>query len=768
MIETGAHPAIDARHLLLGGRVQGVGFRPFVYRLAREHDIKGWVRNLTGQVEIFAQAPAAQLARFERALLRDAPPLARPEILSAESAAPDGYSGFSIRASERVEQPDIHVPPDYFACDDCVRELNDPADRRFRYPFINCTQCGPRYTLIARLPYDRPNTTMADFALCPACRREYENPLDRRFHAEPVGCPVCGPQLTYRDSAREVRDTQAALAACVAALREGKVVAVKGIGGYHLMCDARNEAAVMRLRERKPRPHKPLAVMAPLRGADGLDAVRDFATPAPEHAALLIDAMRPIVLVPKKDHCTLASTIAPGLNEVGVFLPYSPLHHLLLHDFGAPLVATSANISGEPVLTENEEVESRLAHVADACLHHDRAIARPADDPVYRVIAGAARPMRLGRGNAPLELALPFAVAHPVLAAGAHMKNTIALAWGRRAVISPHIGELDAPRSLVIFEQTIAGLQRLYQVKAERIVCDAHPGYASTRWAKISGLPVTAVFHHRAHASALAGEFPECKRWLVFTWDGTGYGEDGTLWGGEALLGSPGQWRRVASLRQFRLPGGEKAGREPWRSAAALCWELGIEWQRQGADVSLLHHAWRKGVNTPTTSAAGRLFDGAASLLGLIGTASFEGQGPMILEAAAIGDDAEAVAMPLLEDEGGMLRADWAPLVRAMLRDDLPVATRARQFHASLARAMVDIALRIKAGTDFDAVGLGGGVFQNKLLAELALEELARAGFSAHLPVRIPCNDAGIAFGQLVEACHGGASNNLSFPRKRE
>ena len=761
---------IEARRIVLGGRVQGVGFRPFVYRLAHAHGIAGWVKNLTGQVEIFAQGNIDALADFAHALIGAAPPLARPEIVSTQPAPPADVSRFTILASESVERPEIHVPPDYFACDDCVRELSDPRDRRFNYPFINCTQCGPRYTLIRRLPYDRANTTMAGFALCPACRAEYENPLDRRFHAEPVACAACGPQLEWRDRTRaNGLQGPAALSACIEALRAGRIVAVKGIGGYHLMCDARNEAAVADLRARKPRPHKPLAVMLPVRGAGGLDGVREQAVLTPAQESLLRDPMRPIVLVTKRPDATLSEAIAPGLNEIGVFLPYSPLHHLLLDACGAPLVATSANVSGEPVLTDSREVEARLAHVAGAFLHHDRPIARPADDPVFRVIAGAARPLRLGRGVAPLEIDLPFRLPQPLLAVGGHMKNTIALAWDTRAVVSPHIGDLDAPRSLAVFEQVIADLQALYGVHAARLVHDAHPGYASTRWAKRAGLPAAAVFHHHAHAAALAGEFPQIERWLVFTWDGVGYGADGTLWGGEALLGYPGQWRRVASMRSFRLPGGERAGREPWRSALALCWEAGIEWKACPLDAPLLREAWERGLNAPRSSAVGRLFDAAAALTGLNLHSSFEGQGPMQLESAAAASvprrpgfppeaevadrlDTEAIALPLAPDADGLWRTDWAPLLSALLDPSRSVGERAALFHASLAQALVDQARRLRAEHGRFTVGLSGGVFQNRLLTERVIGLLRSAGFEVRFGARIPCNDAGLAFGQLIES----------------
>ncbi len=736
--------------MTLAGRVQGVGFRPFVYRLAQRFGLTGWVKNATGRVEIHAEGPEPALHAFEQALIAEAPALSRPRLLATEPAPSQAHARFEI-ASSGAGEADIHVPPDFFACDNCVRELNDPNDRRHRYPFINCTQCGPRYTLIERLPYDRPNTTMAGFTLCPDCRREYENPLDRRFHAEPVACPVCGPRLLFRDANSEITDTASALAACVATLRAGKIVAVKGIGGYHLMCDARSDAAVARLRETKPRPHKPLAVMFPWRGEDGLDAVREAVTPDAEQARLLHDPMRPIVLVPMGESSGLSARIAPSLKEIGCFLPYSPLHHLILNDFGGPLVATSGNISGEPVLTDNAEADARLKHVAEAFLHHNRPIARPADDPVYRVIAGSPRPLRLGRGVAPLELDLPFRLAKPLLAVGGHMKNTVALAWGNRAVISPHIGDLDAPRSLAVFEQVIADLQQLYGVTARRVACDVHPGYASTRFAKKLGLPLVSVLHHHAHASALAGEYPDVKNWLVFAWDGVGFGADGTLWGGEAMLGKPGQWKRAASFRPFHLPGGEKAGREPWRSAVALCWETGIEWKNCPEDTTILRQAWDKHLNAPQTSAVGRLFDAVAAFTGINYKSSFEGQGPMMLEASVNGDAGPAV-LPLTMDAQGVLRADWAPLVPVLMDTQRSPAERAAIFHASLAQSLVEQAKALRDKHGAFTVGLSGGVFQNRVLTEAALARLAAAGFDTRLGQQIPCNDAGISFGQVIEA----------------
>ena len=739
--------------LVVGGRVQGVGFRPFVYRLAHRHGLSGFVRNGSGVVEIEASGPGEALDAFAAAVVVEAPAIARPQLLERATPArePDAAQDFRILPSRSGETPRNHVPPDYYTCPDCMAELENPADRRYRYPFINCTQCGPRYTLIRALPYDRPSTTMADFPLCPDCRTEYEDPLNRRFHAEPVACPVCGPKLSFVAAGTRTHGNEAALAAGIAALRAGEVLAVKGVGGYHLLCDARNEDAVVRLRARKPRPHKPLAVLF----AENLADLRTAAAPGPVHEEQLRAPERPIVLVPLRRKHGLAPSIAPGLAEVGALLPYSPLHHLLCADFGGPLVATSANLSGEPVLTDNAEAETRLAEIADAWLHHNRPIERPADDSVLRIVAGRARPLRLGRGLAPLELELPGRLQRPVLAVGGHMKNTVALAWEDRVVVSPHLGELDSPRSRELFARTIDDLQRLYGVEAEALLCDAHPDYASSRWAAARQLPLEKVWHHHAHASAVAGEFPESGHWLAFAWDGVGLGPDGTLWGGETLCGAPGWWRRVGRLRTFRLPAGNRAGREPWRSAAALCWETGLEWPREQDglthDAALLaRKAWESGLNCHVSTAAGRVFDAAASLLGLARQTSFEGQGPMYLEALADAS-AEAIALPLKRDAEGLWTTDWSPLL-PMLRDARRnPAQRAACVHESLALAILGQARALREHYTVEAVALCGGVFQNRRLAERVLELLGADGFTARLGERIPCNDAGLSFGQIIE-----------------
>ncbi len=743
-----------AFHIAITGRVQGVGFRPFVSRLAHEFALVGWVRNCSGQVEIWVEGSHHALAAFVAALIDRAPPLAQPECPSVCSVSPHGFSVFTIESSASGNSADTHIPPDYFVCDDCLAEMQNPTERRYRYPFINCTQCGPRYTLIDSLPYDRPNTAMASFELCPACLIEYSNPLDRRYHAQPLACSCCGPNLSFcRQGYPQVFGNELALANCLAGLSDGLIIAVKGVGGYHLLCDATNPEPVQRLRERKQRPHKPFAVLVPWRGEKGLALVNQLADLDASEAQQLCSPLRPIVLVKKRHPSMLSEGIAPDLNEVGLMLPYSPLHHLLADGYGMPLVATSANLSGEPVLTDNDDVEARLGHVADACLHHNRPIRRPADDSVFRRIAGKTRPIRIGRGLAPIERNLPFPLKQPLLAVGADLKNTVALGFRDRIVISPHIGDLGSLRSLQVFEQLITDFQKLYDVIPQALVCDAHPGYHTSHWAKRQGLPIVPIFHHHAHASGLAGEHELTEQLLVFTWDGTGYGEDGTMWGGEALLGSPGCWRRVGSIKPFFLPGGDKASREPWRCALSVCWEQGMTWLDCPQDASLLRQVWERRINSPMTTSIGRLFDAAAALIGVADKASYEGHAAMRLEALGVAG-AEAIFLPLSQNAAGVFISNWQPLLPHLMDKTLSPSERSSIFHASLAAMLANQAEVIRSAYGVSRVGLSGGVFQNRLLTEQAQCALEKLGFDVYLHDAIPSGDGGLSFGQLIEASY--------------
>ncbi len=751
----------EARRWRIGGRVQGVGFRPFVYRLAHRLELTGWVRNSSGAVEIHAQGTAERLTAFGKGLLSGYPVTARARLIDETPVSLEPGDEFLILSSASGDEPLATIAPDLSTCDDCLREMRDPGARRYRYPFINCTQCGPRYTIIRQLPYDRANTTLDRFALCPACAAEYADAADRRFHAQPLACEACGPALYWDDRCAPIVRRAAAIAAAIRALHEGLIVALRGIGGYQLLCDASNEDAVVRLRARKGRPAKPFAVMVPCLEGDALGAARRVGYLSPLIEETLCDAARPIVIVERLPSARLCAAIAPGLREIGLMLPYSPLHHLLLQDFGSPLVATSGNVSGEPLLTSPDEAEQRLAHIADGFLHHDRPIARPADDSVVRMLAGVVRPIRLGRGTAPLEFQLESAADVPTLAVGAHSKTCIALAIDHRAVISPHIGDQTTPRGAATFEQVVRDLKSLSGVEPKRIVHDAHPLFPSSRWARATGLPTTTVWHHHAHASAVAGEYPGSSPLLCFTWDGVGLGPDNTLWGGEALVGQPGAWRRVASFRPFRLLGGDRAVRDPWRSALALCWEAGVAWpEGEARGGELLRRAYDNRINTPVTTSVGRLFDAAVALVGACLTSSYEGEGPMRLEALCNAvPPAPAIMLPLTRDATGTWRSDWAPLLIEMRDSAQSAAYRAARFHATMAQALVSQALAIRADLKLNRVGLAGGVFQNRVLTEAVSTLLGAAGFDVFIPERLPLNDAAISIGQIIEgiALHAAA-----------
>jgi len=739
------------RLLKVVGQVQGVGFRPFVFRLAKLLDLNGQVQNCKGVVEIFVQGSSINLNKFAEQLIQKSPPLAKPEILENFILDYKAFADFKISSSSDQGQSDIHVPPDFFTCDDCLTELNDPAEKRFRYPFINCTQCGPRYSIIKSLPYDRVNTTMHDFELCTDCSDDYSNPLDRRFHAQPLACGDCGPELTFLSDDELLNGNEASLKASVQAISSGKIVAVKGVGGYHLICDALNDEAVQKLRQRKHRPEKPLAVMFPMTGDNGLRCLNKFVSPSLYEEEQIIQPTRCIVLVTKNEFSSLSKYIAPGLNEIGVFLPYSPLHHLLLNELHSPVVATSGNISGEPVLTNNIEAEKKLGRIADCFLHHNRKIQRPADDSVIRVINQKARTIRLGRGLAPYEINLSTRLKKPIIAVGGHMKVTVALAWEKRCVISPHISDLDTLRGVQVFDQLITDLQRLYGVKAEKIICDAHSGYASHQWAIKQTLKMEMIYHHHAHAGVLAGSYPEIREWLCFCWDGVGLGEDDTIWGGEAFTGSAANWKRVASFKSFYLPGGDKAGRQPWRSEAALRWEKNEQWMPDIDHAELAFSAWKKKINSPQSSAAGRLFDAAASIILGKTHVSFEGQGPMMLEAISDEFETDYIEMELLESDNGILRSDWSALLPMLTDQSISVATRAAVFHNSMALALIHQALAIRKFYDFEAIGLSGGVFQNRLLTEKVMLFAKKYDFKILMPELIPVNDGGLSFGQVIE-----------------
>jgi hydrogenase maturation protein HypF len=730
------------------GAVQGVGFRPFVYRLAMELGLKGWVLNGPYGVVIEVDGSPDLLERFAELVVADKPPAA--VIATVEKVWLDaaGFKDFTIRTSEGAAAPSAWMLPDLATCPQCLAEISGPRERRRGYAFTNCTLCGPRFTIVTGIPYDRPNTTMAQFTLCPACRAEYEDPQDRRFHAQPIACPACGPKLWLEspDGGGSAGDNAIGRAADL--IRAGKVVAMKGIGGFLLLCDARSAGAVTLLRERKRRNEKPFAVMFP-----DLASVRQACVVSDLEAGWLQAAAAPIVLLRRRpDQPLVAPEVAPGNPWLGAMLPYAPLHHLLMRELGFPVVATSGNLSEEPIAKDNEEAKARLRGMADAFLMHDRPIARHADDSIVRLSRGRQLVLRRARGLAPLPLRTSRTL-RPVLALGAHLKNTIALGWGRQIVVSQHLGDLETAASLDAFRAAIQDLSRLYGFKPELAACDLHPDYASSRHAESLGLPVARIQHHHAHVAALMAEQDIAPPVLGVAWDGLGLGTDGTIWGGEFLAVDEHGFKRSGHLLTFPLPGGEAAVREPRRCALGLLHEMGADTGRlerffpEGWEAARLLP--KSAALSPRTSSAGRLFDGLASLLGLRQKNAFEGQAAMALEHCI--DEAEAGAYEPRLLLGDAIVADWRPLIHAALADLDRGVTAGRisaRFHNGLAGMIVEMAKAV----GLERVALTGGVFQNACLSEKTAGLLEAAGFQVYTHQRLPPNDGGLSAGQAYLA----------------
>lgn len=772
--------------IAIRGAVQGVGFRPFVFRLAGELSLAGWVRNGVRGVEIELEGPRARLEEFLARLPAEKPPPALLQEVTTAWLPAAGLAGFRIEASAAGEAKSAVVLPDLATCQACRAETADPADRRYGYPFTNCTHCGPRFSIVTALPYDRPHTTMRGFAMCPACRAEYGDPGNRRFHAQPNACPGCGPQLALvAPDGRRLGEGAEALEGAARELLAGGIVALKGLGGYQLLCDARDEAAVARLRRRKRRPAKPLAAMV-----GGLGAARALAEVGAAEAELLGSPQAPIVLLRRRPEGGLAAGLAPGNPTVGLMLPTTPLHHLLLDRVRIPLVATSGNLSDEPIAIDDAEALARLGRIADLFLAHDRPIARHVDDSVFQLADGEPRPLRRARGYAPLPVLLARELP-ALVATGAHQKATVALSVGRQVFLSQHIGDMETPEAETAFERVILDFLRLYEAVPVAIAHDLHPGYATTRWAEAAAataggllaraglaaapLPRIGVQHHHAHlAAGLAEHGLDGREALGLTWDGTGWGPDGTVWGGEALVGHAAAFSRLARLRPFRLPGGEAAVREPRRVAFALLTDLcGPEVvaaselpplaELAEGERRLLARLVASGLHAPWTSSLGRLFDGVAALCGLPGKVSFEGEAAIALEHLADPDERGTYPLPLLPapapaplapaqlPRAELLELDWRPLLAALLADlarGRPGATIAARFH----NAMADAALALAQAADRELVVLSGGCFQNRLLAERVAGRLRGAGFTPLLHRQVPANDGGIALGQVAVA----------------
>lgn len=735
------------------GAVQGVGFRPFAWREATALGLGGFVANTPKGVMIEAEGAPAAIAALIETLGTAPPPNASVIDIAVEDMGTRGDVAFGIRDSLLDGAAAARILPDLAVCDDCLAELRDPKDRRHRYPFTNCTQCGPRYTIVEGLPYDRARTSMRRFSMCEACHAEYEDPANRRFHAEANACPACGPQLALWNGVGDVQAvSDGALLSAASALRAGAIVAVKGLGGFHLMVDARSEAGVVGLRQRKHREEKPFAVMF----ASLADLARE-ADFGPAEGSLLTSSARPIVLV-RKSGGALAEAVAPRSPHLGAMLAYTPLHHLLLEECGFPLVATSGNRNDEPIVTDEDDALVRLDGIADLFLVHDRPIVRPVDDSVARMNTGRPQLLRRARGYAPAPIAA--AVEPGILALGGHLKSTIALSTGAGVVVSQHLGDLDTPEARDAYDNAVGDIARLHHATPRLVVRDLHPDYHSTRVAERMGAPVVAVQHHVAHVAACMAEHGLSPPLLGVAWDGTGYGPDGTIWGGEFIRIDGSGWRRVACLRPFRLPGGEAAVREPRRSALGLLFAAYGREALAMADlppVAAFTPAERitiaamldRGVNAPVTTSAGRLFDAVAALIDLRQFATYEGQAAAALEWTASRDAGAAYDFPLQDGTGETpLQVDWAPALDAALADlraGRAESVISAAFHKGLALAIAAVAARIGEAT----VVLSGGCFQNALLTEATVAALRAGGLTPWWDEQVPANDGGLALGQV-------------------
>lgn len=745
--------------LTVSGSVQGVGFRPFVYRLAREMSLSGWVNNSARGVVIEVEGTREDLDEFRRRVEFEKPLISTIQSIEGEFIDPLHQAGFDIRASEAGEKTTV-VLPDLATCPQCVAEVFDPSNRRYRYPFTNCTNCGPRFTIIEGIPYDRPFTSMRHFTMCDACRAEYENPEDRRFHAQPNACPECGPHVElWGADGSPISSHDNALRFAAAAVRSGRVVALKGLGGFHLLVDAANREAIEYLRLRKSREEKPLALMV-----SSLQSIRELCEVSSTEQRLLDSPQSPIVLLRRRPAAaaSVADNVAAGNPCLGIMLPYTPLHHLLMAEIGRPVVATSGNRSEEPICTDEREALDRLHGIADLFLVHNRPIVRHVDDSIVCMAAGRPLILRRSRGYAPLPVVISRG-GEPVLAVGAHQKNTVAASIGPQVFISQHIGDLDTPQAIDAFERVIASFARLYEHQPATIACDLHSDYASTQWARRHSERVVGVQHHYAHVLSCMAERRIEAPVLGVAWDGSGYGPDGTIWGGEFLRVEPEGYTRFGHFRAFGLPGGSKAVREPRRVALSLLFELfgssvaqmdDLEPLRAfaSAERSTLVRMIERRINAPRTSSVGRLFDGVASMIGIRQVTSFEGQAAMELEYSIEPTDD---AYPIEVKRGEPAVIDWAPMLSALVADvrsGVPRGMIAARFHNGLAESIVTTASIAGEQT----VVLSGGCFQNRYLLERAVARLHAAGFLPVWHQLLPPNDGGIALGQLYAVLRTG------------
>jgi len=743
------------------GIVQGVGFRPFIYTQAQQNNLTGWVRNTSSGVEMELCGTQQDVDAFLHTLRTSPPPLARIDEITSLPCPPNGAESFEILASQPQEGDFIPISPDVSICADCRRELFDPSDRRFRYPFINCTNCGPRFTIIQDIPYDRPKTTMAGFAMCPDCLSEYNNPLDRRFHAQPVACPVCGPHIWLESNGKRLCERQDALRTARRWIQEGKILAIKGLGGYHLACDAANSTAVNELRSRKKRSDKPFALMA-----YDLDAVEKHCWISLQEKNLLASIQHPIVLLERRPESNVVPAVAPYQVTLGVMLPYTPLHLLLLEpeeDFPDMLVMTSGNLSEEPIAYEDADALRRLDHLADAFLLHNRPIHMRVDDSVVRFAANGPYLLRRSRGYAPEPLQLPVE-APEILAAGAELKNTFCISRGQYAFLSHHIGDLENFETLSSFEEGIAHFERLFRIRPQAVACDLHPDYLATRYARQRSerehLPLVEVQHHHAHLAACLADngWKSDEPVIGLSFDGTGLGTDGAIWGGEILLGGYQRYQRRFHLAYAPLPGGDAAVRKPARMALAHLWQAGLDWDVNlppveaicSSDRAMLSSMLERRINCPLTSSMGRLFDAASALVGVRQEATYEGQAAIEFEVLADSDETGAYSFAI---EDGIFNP--APIWQAMINDwhnRVPVPIISARFHNAVVDLVRLVCTQLRSETGIDHVALSGGVWQNRFLLERAAIALSSSDFNVLVHRKVPTNDGGIALGQIMVA----------------
>ncbi len=740
------------------GIVQGIGFRPFIYNLARDHSIRGWVLNNEKGVFIDAEGEDGNLDRFLQDIPKLAPPLSRIERLDVRYIEPFGYNDFKIKKSEETQEKFVLISPDVATCDQCLDELFSPQDFRYRYPFINCTLCGPRFTIIKDIPYDRHQTTMAPFRMCPVCQREYEEPSNRRFHAQPNACPSCGPSLSIRDrQGQEVPGDP--IEKAISLLGEGAIIAIKGIGGFHLACDAQNERAVSSLRSRKFREDKPFAVMC-----RDMEEVRKHCEVNPEEERLLLSVERPIVILRRKKDSAIAHSVAPYQDTLGVMLPYSPLHHLLLNGTLRTLVMTSGNMSDEPIAYKNEEAIHRLQSIADYFLIHNREIHIRCDDSVTRVFEGKPYLLRRSRGYVPFPIKLPFSM-EMILACGGELKNTFCLTRDRYAFLSHHIGDLENLETLTSFEEGIEHFKNLFNIEPKAVAYDLHPDYLSTKYAlSIPDLPKIGVQHHHAHIVGCMAENGIDGEVIGVALDGTGFGTDGTIWGGEFLKVSLKSFERLVHLKKVPMPGGAMAIKQPWRMAMVYLMEafgdglrtLKIDLLKR-VDLTkweILKGAINNKVNTPWTSSMGRLFDAIASLLSVRDEVHYEGQAAIELERIADGETEETYPFSFLKEESVSV-IDPIEIIEGVVRDltkGISPSNISGKFHRTIARLIVETCKVLRREEGFNRVVLSGGVFQNMLLLSLATRALKELDFEVYTHHLVPTNDGGISLGQAVIA----------------